>query len=145
MGEDAYKIVKLPSGHFRAERLLRDGNAVSYQSAAFTRHQEAQQWIALQQQDSTQSVTLQYVITPTDVGTSRVSLWHRNRIEELGEIDTETQPKAFAQRMQEYLALVTNLALAPVAEFMANHVVGIEIRHFLFAQGAAALAWLRSA
>jgi hypothetical protein len=43
------------------------------------------------------------------------------------------------------LALVTNSALAPVAEFMANHVVGVEMRHFPFAEGAAALAWLRSA
>jgi hypothetical protein len=43
------------------------------------------------------------------------------------------------------LALVTNSSLAPVAEFMANHVVGMEMRHFRFAEGAAALAWLRSA
>ena len=43
------------------------------------------------------------------------------------------------------LALVTNSALAPVAEFMANHVVGMEMRHFRFAEGAAAIAWLKSA
>jgi hypothetical protein len=42
------------------------------------------------------------------------------------------------------LALVTDSALAPVAEFMANHVVGVEMRHFPFAEGAAALAWLMS-
>jgi hypothetical protein len=42
------------------------------------------------------------------------------------------------------LALVTDSALAPVAEFMANHVVGLEMRHFPFAEGATALAWLRS-
>ena len=42
------------------------------------------------------------------------------------------------------LALVTDSALAPVAEFMANHVVGLEMRHFPFAEGTAALAWLRS-
>ena len=42
------------------------------------------------------------------------------------------------------LALVTDSALAPVAEFMANNVVGMEMRHFPFAEGAAALAWLRS-
>jgi hypothetical protein len=42
------------------------------------------------------------------------------------------------------LALVTDSALAPVAEFMANHVVGVEMRHYPFAEGAAARAWLRS-
>jgi hypothetical protein len=42
------------------------------------------------------------------------------------------------------LALVTDSALAPVAEFMANHVVGLEMRHFPFVEGTAALAWLRS-
>jgi hypothetical protein len=42
------------------------------------------------------------------------------------------------------LALVTDSALAPVAEFMANHVVGLEMRHFPFAAGMSALAWLRS-
>ena len=42
------------------------------------------------------------------------------------------------------LALVTDSALAPVAEFMANYVVGLEMRHYPFAEGAAARAWLRS-
>ena len=42
------------------------------------------------------------------------------------------------------LALVTDSGLAPVAEFMANHVVGVQMRHYAFAEGAAALAWLRS-
>src|SRR6516162_3628529 len=41
------------------------------------------------------------------------------------------------------LALVTDSALAPIAEFMANHVVGVEMRHYPFAEGTAALAWLR--
>ena len=41
------------------------------------------------------------------------------------------------------LALVTDSALAPIAEFMANHVVGVAMRHYPFAEGAAALAWLR--
>jgi hypothetical protein len=40
--------------------------------------------------------------------------------------------------------LVTDSALAPVAEFMANHVVGVQMRHYPFAEGAAAQAWLRS-
>jgi hypothetical protein len=42
------------------------------------------------------------------------------------------------------VALVTDSALAPVAEFMANHVVGVQMRHYPFAEGAAAQAWLRS-
>jgi SpoIIAA-like len=42
------------------------------------------------------------------------------------------------------IALVTDSALAPVAEFMANHVVGVEMRHYPFAESATALAWLRS-
>jgi hypothetical protein len=42
------------------------------------------------------------------------------------------------------LALVTDSALAPVAEFMANHVVGLEMRHYPLADGAKAVAWLRS-
>lgn len=42
------------------------------------------------------------------------------------------------------VAPVTDSALAPIAEFMANHVVGVEMRHYAFAEGAAALAWLRS-
>jgi hypothetical protein len=42
------------------------------------------------------------------------------------------------------LVLVTDSALAPVAEFMANHVVGVQMRHYPFAEGAAAQAWLRS-
>jgi hypothetical protein len=42
------------------------------------------------------------------------------------------------------IALVTDSALAPVAEFMANHVVGVEMRHYSFAEGTTALAWLRS-
>ena len=42
------------------------------------------------------------------------------------------------------LALVTDSALAPVAEFVANHVVGLEMRQFPFAEDAAALTWLRS-
>src|SRR5262249_4646115 len=42
------------------------------------------------------------------------------------------------------IALVTDFALAPVAEFMANHVVGVKMRHFPFAEDKAALAWLRS-
>jgi hypothetical protein len=102
MGEEAYKIVDLPSGRFRAERMLRDGDTVSYQSATFARRQEAQQWIALQQQGPVPSVALRYVITSADAGRSRVSLYHRDRIEELGEFDTETQAKEFVRRMQEY-------------------------------------------
>ena len=42
------------------------------------------------------------------------------------------------------VALVTDSALAPIAEFMANHVVGVQMRHYPFAEGAAALVWLRS-
>ena len=42
------------------------------------------------------------------------------------------------------LALVTDSALAPIAEFMAKYVVGVEMRHYSFAEGAAALGWLRS-
>jgi len=42
------------------------------------------------------------------------------------------------------LALVTDSALAPIAEFVANHVVGLEMRPFPFAEETAALAWLRS-
>jgi hypothetical protein len=42
------------------------------------------------------------------------------------------------------VALVTDSALAPVAEFMANHVVGVEMQHYSFADDAAALSWLRS-
>jgi hypothetical protein len=42
------------------------------------------------------------------------------------------------------LALVTDSVLVPIAEFMANHVVGVEMRHYPFAEGAAAQAWLRS-
>ena len=42
------------------------------------------------------------------------------------------------------VALVTNSALAPVAKFIANRVVGVEMQHFPFAQAMAALAWLRS-
>ena len=41
------------------------------------------------------------------------------------------------------LALVTNSALAPIAEFVANHMAGLEMRPFPFAEEAAALAWLR--
>ena len=41
------------------------------------------------------------------------------------------------------IALVTDSALAPVAEFMANHVVGVQMRHYSFAEGATALTWLR--
>jgi hypothetical protein len=42
------------------------------------------------------------------------------------------------------VALVTDSALAPVAQFFANHVVGIEMRHYPPAEREAALAWLRS-
>ena len=42
------------------------------------------------------------------------------------------------------VALVTDSALAPVAEFMANHIVGVQMQHYPFAEGAAAQAWLRS-
>lgn len=42
------------------------------------------------------------------------------------------------------VALVTNSVLAPVAKFMANRIMGVEMRHFPSAQGMAALAWLRS-
>ena len=42
------------------------------------------------------------------------------------------------------VALVTDSALAPIAEFMANHVVGVQMRHYPFAEGAAAQTWLRS-
>jgi hypothetical protein len=42
------------------------------------------------------------------------------------------------------LALVTDSALAPVAEFMANYVVGVQMRHYPFAEREAAQAWLRS-
>jgi hypothetical protein len=42
------------------------------------------------------------------------------------------------------VALVTDSALAPIAEFMANHVVGVQMRHYPFAEGAAAGAWLRT-
>ena len=42
------------------------------------------------------------------------------------------------------IALVTDSALAPIAEFMAKYVVGVEMRHYPFAQGAAARTWLGS-
>jgi hypothetical protein len=42
------------------------------------------------------------------------------------------------------LALVTDSALAPVAEFMANNVAGIEMKPFPYNDEADALAWLRS-
>jgi hypothetical protein len=34
--------------------------------------------------------------------------------------------------------------LAPIAKFMANHVVGVEMRHYPFTKRAGALDWLRS-
>ena len=34
------------------------------------------------------------------------------------------------------VALVTNSALAPVAKFMANRIVGVELQHFRFAEGS---------
>jgi hypothetical protein len=42
------------------------------------------------------------------------------------------------------VALVTDSALAPIAEFMAKYVVGVEMRYYPFSGGAAALGWLRS-
>ena len=42
------------------------------------------------------------------------------------------------------IALVTDSMLAPIAKFMANHVVGVEMRHYPFARRGAALDWLRS-
>jgi len=42
------------------------------------------------------------------------------------------------------VAMVTDSLLAPVAEFMANNVVGVEMRYFKFADAAAALTWLES-
>ena len=42
------------------------------------------------------------------------------------------------------VALVTDSALAPISKFIANYVVGVEMRHYPFAEGAAAQAWLRS-
>jgi hypothetical protein len=42
------------------------------------------------------------------------------------------------------IALVTDSGLAPVAEFMANHVVGVQMRHYPFAEGTVAQAWLRA-
>ena len=42
------------------------------------------------------------------------------------------------------IALVTDSALAPISKFIANYVVGVEMRHYPFAEGAAAQAWLRS-
>jgi hypothetical protein len=42
------------------------------------------------------------------------------------------------------VALVTDSALAPVAEFIANHVVGIEMRCYPFVDRRAALTWLKS-
>jgi hypothetical protein len=42
------------------------------------------------------------------------------------------------------VAPVTDSALAPAAEFMANHVVGMDMRHYSFAESATALAWLTS-
>ena len=42
------------------------------------------------------------------------------------------------------VALSTDSALAAFAEFIANHVVGVEMRHFPFGERAAALAWLKS-
>ena len=50
------------------------------------------------------------------------------------------QHRARVQRV----ALVNNSALAPVAKFMANRIVGVEMQHFPFAEAMAALAWLRS-
>jgi hypothetical protein len=102
MVEDDYKVVDLSSGQFRAERLLRDGDDVSYRSATFGTRQEAQQWIALQRQSPTPPVALRYVVTPTDTGTLRVSLWLPDRIEELGEFDTEAEAKEFVRLMLEY-------------------------------------------
>ena len=42
------------------------------------------------------------------------------------------------------IALVTDSALAPIAQFVANHVVGLEMRHYAFGESAAALEWLRT-
>ena len=43
------------------------------------------------------------------------------------------------------VALVTGSSLAPMAQFFANHVVGIEMRHYPLGKRAAGLAWLRAA
>jgi hypothetical protein len=73
-------------------------------------------------------------------------------------IETQTFPgyadlKAFADHVHFVaghhsrvlrIALVTDSALAPIAEFVANHVVGVEMRHYRFDERAAALTWLRS-
>jgi hypothetical protein len=42
------------------------------------------------------------------------------------------------------IAIVTDSTLAPFAEFVANHVVGVEMRHFAFTERSAAMAWLRA-
>ena len=41
------------------------------------------------------------------------------------------------------IALATNSMLAPIAKFMANQVLGVEMRHYPFSRRAAALDWLR--
>jgi hypothetical protein len=42
------------------------------------------------------------------------------------------------------VALVTDSALAPIAQFVADHVVGLEMRHYTFGESASALEWLRA-
>jgi len=42
------------------------------------------------------------------------------------------------------IALVMDSMLAPIGKFMANHVVGVQMRHYPFGKRAAALDWLRS-
>ena len=39
--------------------------------------------------------------------------------------------------------MVTDSVFAPVAEFVANHVVVVKMQHYPFAERAAAQAWLR--
>jgi hypothetical protein len=40
------------------------------------------------------------------------------------------------------IAVVTDSKLAPLAKFVANHVLRIEMRHYPFAKGVEALSWL---
>lgn len=47
-----------------------------------------------------------------------------------------------AERVRR-VALATDSALAPVAQFLATNVAGVEFRHFAFNEDDLALAWLR--
>jgi hypothetical protein len=98
---EGYRVINLPNGRVRVERILQRDGETSYHSVTVRDRDAARLWIASQQANPDATAKITYNITRKPDGTFVVSVATDGVPQTLGAFDTIEQAQEFERRMGE--------------------------------------------